>query len=133
MFWSQNTGGKGGKEDKSGIRDYGRASIAVVINAFGPTLYWRGALQLGGTQSGGSYAVPPALVLVYLAFLAGVVVFAHHPAIFMGLFLFFLGMALAYSRHIAQCRASLPLEARFCRASCSISLPDSIASTFDTA
>ena len=25
-FWSQNTGGKGGKEDKSGIRDYGRAS-----------------------------------------------------------------------------------------------------------
>ena len=30
-FWSQNTGGKGGKEDKSGIRDYGRASIAVVI------------------------------------------------------------------------------------------------------
>ena len=39
-FWSQNTGGKGGKEDKSGIRDYGRASIAVVINAFGPTLYF---------------------------------------------------------------------------------------------
>ena len=29
-------------------------------------------------------------------FLAGVVVFAHHPVIFMGLFLFFLGYTVAY-------------------------------------
>ena len=37
--------------------------------------------------------------MVHLAFLAGVVVFAHHPAMFMGLFLFFLGVAQAYSRY----------------------------------
>jgi Na+/H+ antiporter NhaD/arsenite permease-like protein len=36
--------------------------------------------------------------VVHLAFLAGVVVFAHHPAIFLGLFLFFLGVAQAYER-----------------------------------
>ena len=39
------------------------------------------------------------LVLVHLMFLVGVVVFAHHPAVFMGLFLFFLGVAHAYERH----------------------------------
>jgi hypothetical protein len=32
-------------------------------------------------------------------FLAGVVVAAHHPVIFMGLFLFFLGIASAYGRY----------------------------------
>jgi hypothetical protein len=38
-------------------------------------------------------------VLVHLTFLAGVVVFAHHPAMFMGLFLFFLGITHAYRHH----------------------------------
>jgi hypothetical protein len=37
--------------------------------------------------------------LVHLAFLVGVVVFAHHPPIFMGLFLFFLGITHAYEHH----------------------------------
>jgi hypothetical protein len=36
---------------------------------------------------------------IHLAFLAGVVVFAHHPVIFMGLFLFFLGYAQAYAHY----------------------------------
>ena len=34
-----------------------------------------------------------------MAFLVGVVVFAHHPVVFMGLFLFFLGYTTAYARH----------------------------------
>ena len=34
-----------------------------------------------------------------VAFLVGVVVFAHHPVVFMGLFLFFLGYTTAYARH----------------------------------
>jgi Na+/H+ antiporter NhaD/arsenite permease-like protein len=38
-------------------------------------------------------------IIVHLLFLAGVVVFAHHPVIFMGLLLFFLGYAKAYERH----------------------------------
>ena len=32
-------------------------------------------------------------------FLLGVVIFAHHPAIFMGLLLFFIGYSAAYPRH----------------------------------
>jgi hypothetical protein len=43
--------------------------------------------------------VPLSLVAVHLAFLVGVVVFAHHPPIFMGLFLFFLGITHAYEHH----------------------------------
>jgi hypothetical protein len=36
---------------------------------------------------------------VHLFFLASVVFFAHHPAVFMGLLLFFLGFATAYERY----------------------------------
>src|SRR3546814_14454188 len=44
-------------------------------------------------------AVPAAVILIHLAFLILVVVFAHHPPVFMGLLLFFLGFATAYQRH----------------------------------
>ena len=44
-------------------------------------------------------AVPWTVTVVHLLFLLGVVVFAHHPAAFMGLFLFFMGYATAYARH----------------------------------
>ena len=43
--------------------------------------------------------VPLPVVAVHLAFLVGVVVFAHHIVLFMGLFLFFLGFTAAYQRH----------------------------------
>ena len=43
--------------------------------------------------------MPFLVSLIHYAFLAGVVVFAHHPVIFMGLFLFFLGYTTAYSAH----------------------------------
>jgi len=77
-----------------------KAAIAVVVNALGVTLLFRKELaKLSATGSGDSDGVPLVLVLVHLAFLAGVVVFAHHPAMFMGLFLFFLGVAGAYSRY----------------------------------
>ena len=35
--------------------------------------------------------VPPIVVAVHLAFLLGVVLCAHHPVVFMGLLLFFMG------------------------------------------
>ena len=78
-----------------------KAAIAVAVNALGATLLFRKELaKLSATDSGtSSDAVPLLLILVHLAFLAGVVVFAHHPAVFIGLFLFFLGVAHAYSRH----------------------------------
>lgn len=78
-----------------------KAAIAVIVNAVGAALVFRKELaSLPLTPSAqGSTPVPLALVIANLAFLAGVVVFAHHPAIFLGLFLFFLGVAHAYQRH----------------------------------
>ena len=76
-----------------------KAAIAVVVNALGATLLFRKELGQLSPAGGGGDAVPLVLVLVHLAFLVGVVMFAHHPAMFMGLFLFFLGVAHAYQRH----------------------------------
>ena len=78
-----------------------KAAIAVGINALVTTLVFRrelGALAPASTD-GATPRVPFVLTLVHIVFLIGVVVFAHHPAIFMGLFLFFLGVAHAYTRH----------------------------------
>lgn len=43
--------------------------------------------------------VPFGVIAVHLALLAGVVLLAHHPVAFLGLFLLFLGFAQAYERH----------------------------------
>jgi predicted cation transporter len=77
-----------------------KAAIAVAVNAAAAAFRFRHELGPMG-QSGGADMprVPHLVVLVHLLFLAGVVVFAHHPAVFMGLFLFFLGFASAYERH----------------------------------
>ena len=39
------------------------------------------------------------MVVLHLVFLGIVVLFAHHPVMFLGVFLFFLGVAQAYERH----------------------------------
>jgi len=80
-----------------------KATIAVIANTVIVTIAFRkelGALsvQSPDTVSNPSH-VPHLLVAVHLLFLVGVVVFAHHPAVFMGIFLFFLGIAHAYERH----------------------------------
>lgn len=82
-----------------------KAAVAVLVNALGVALVFRQELAQLPAASGETAAadamppVPAALVAVHLLFLVGVVVFAHHPAVFMGLFLFFLGVAHAYERH----------------------------------
>jgi hypothetical protein len=79
-----------------------KAAIAVLVNSIGIAILFRkelAGLPLLSDASSKTQAAPAPLVVVHLAFLAGVVVFAHHPAIFMGLFLFFLGIAHAYERH----------------------------------
>ena len=43
--------------------------------------------------------MPMLVQAIHIAFLAGIVAFAHHPAVFMGLFLFFMGFATAYPQH----------------------------------
>ncbi|MES2585114.1 MAG: putative Na+/H+ antiporter [Pseudomonadota bacterium] len=79
-----------------------KAAIAVVVNAVAVSLWFHkelAQLPLQTDAQDAAPAVPPLLVAVHLAFLVGVVVFAHHPAIFMGLFLFFLGITHAYEHH----------------------------------
>jgi hypothetical protein len=77
-----------------------KAALAVTVNALGATLVFRKellTLRLG--EDGTQQRVPALIVAVHLAVLGGVVAFAHHPRVFMGLFLFFLGFASAYSQH----------------------------------
>jgi hypothetical protein len=78
-----------------------KAALAVAINALGATLLFRRELTVLPAARGDRHAppVPPALTFIHLAFLAGIVVFAHYPAIFIGLFLLFVGIADAYARH----------------------------------
>jgi len=78
-----------------------KAAIAVVVNALGAALILRKEL-LGfssPTPDARDNAVPKTLIVVHLLFMLGVVIFAHHPAVFLSLFLFFLGVADAYERH----------------------------------
>lgn len=76
-----------------------RASIAVLFNASIMTLLLRKHLKDAQpvSTSAAQQPVPRTVRAIHLAFLAGVVVFAHHPVIFMGLFLFFLGYSQAYA------------------------------------
>jgi hypothetical protein len=76
-----------------------RSAIAVFVNALGVTLLFAPELrrlQMAGEEK--SEPVPLWLTLVHLACLAGIVVAAHHPVVFVGIFLLFLGLASAYNR-----------------------------------
>ncbi len=76
-----------------------KAAIAVTVNAACLTLLMRRELVGLGDPPVARMTVPPVMVAVHLAFLLGVVLFAHHPVVFMGLLLFFIGYATAYSAH----------------------------------
>ena len=78
-----------------------KAAFVVAVNALAITMIFRRELgRLGGIAAGS--AIPPVplpIIAVHVAFLVGIVLFAHHPAAFMGLLLFFIGFATAYDRH----------------------------------
>ncbi|HSI47591.1 MAG TPA: putative Na+/H+ antiporter [Ideonella sp.] len=80
-----------------------RAALAVLFNA--ALLAWcfrRELVAMAKPVSGPVTAdapVPLAMMAAHGLFLLGVVVFSHHPAVFMALFLFFLGFTHAYERH----------------------------------
>ncbi len=77
-----------------------KAALAVSVNAVGAALLFRRELsRLEPALGPVGATVPPILVLVHVMFLGLVVVFAHHAALFMGMFLLFLGVASAYPRH----------------------------------
>lgn len=78
-----------------------KAALAVLLNASLLTFLFR--RELAGTGGQGKVAetlgVPVSVALIHLVFLVAVVVFAHHPSIFMGIFLLFLGYTEAYERY----------------------------------
>lgn len=81
-----------------------KSALAVTVNALAVTWLFRRefeqikAIDAAEPTSQGS-KVPISVVLIHLFFLVLVVLFAHHSAVFMGLFLFFLGYTAAYERH----------------------------------
>ncbi len=84
------------------IRTFGwKAAVAVLINASVlSALFFKELRALSAPKpQPASMRIPLALTLAHLFFLTAVVVCAHYPPIFMGLFLFFLGVAHAYERH----------------------------------
>ena len=77
-----------------------RAAVATVINATVLCWWIRNHVGTGNTSGHPTEAPVPFVVsAVHLAFLAGIVAFAHHPVVFLGLFLFFIGYVQAYPRH----------------------------------
>ncbi|MCH8620286.1 putative Na+/H+ antiporter [Undibacterium sp. TS12] len=84
-----------------------KAALAVLFNATVVSVlmrrYLKQATNTGWTDMASAgerrQTVPLIVSIIHLLFLAGVVVFAHHPVFFLGLFLFFMGYTQAYERH----------------------------------
>ena len=83
-----------------------RAVAAVVLNAGVLTLICRKYLLDGDAKAAEPAddhderpPVPYGVMAVHLVFLIGIVLGAHHPAVFLGLLMLFLGYAEAYKRH----------------------------------
>lgn len=77
-----------------------KAALAVCANALAVALIFRRELAaLPPVSHELKGRLPRWVLAVHALFLAGVVVFAHHPPVFMGLLLFFLGFAAAYPQY----------------------------------
>ncbi len=77
-----------------------KAAVAVFFNALVTTLvFQRQLVRLPKASKSNDANIPFGVLLVHVVFLAGVVTFAHHPAAFLGLFLFFIGFAQAYPKY----------------------------------
>lgn len=78
-----------------------KAAIAVLVNATAATFVLRRHLRPAPRPEDvpAEARVPLSVVAVHLGLLAGVVLFAHHPVVFLGLFLMFMGFTQAYERH----------------------------------
>lgn len=78
-----------------------KAAIAVFINATIMTYMLRKHITNieNSTETVKKAKIPLMVSMIHLTFLVSVVIFAHHPVIFFGLFLLFLGFTQAYERH----------------------------------
>jgi hypothetical protein len=78
-----------------------KAALACAVNAVGAGLLFRSHLAQVSADAPALARIetPWPIVLVHLILLAGVVSANHHPPVFIGLFLLFLGFAEAYKRY----------------------------------
>jgi len=81
-----------------------RAALAVFINAILLTFIVRSALVDSPDSTPESTAskrppVPPVVIAIHVLFLLGIVLAAHHPVLFLGMLMMFIGYAHAYSKH----------------------------------
>ena len=79
-----------------------KAALAVLVNASVVTFLLRAPPAAAPTppvDGDDARRCRSLVALIHLAFLAGVVLLAHHPVLFLGLFLLFLGFTQAYERH----------------------------------
>jgi Putative Na+/H+ antiporter len=82
------------------LQNFGwKAAIAVFANAFIAALLMNRERFNLGQPTTTRMTVPLMIVIIHLAFLLGIVVFAHHPVMFMGLLIFFIGFASAYAMY----------------------------------
>lgn len=77
----------------------GKAALAVMVNALAVTWLLRRELSAISTAVPAEPPVPMGVTTVHLLMLGAVVVFAHHPVVFIGLMLLFMGFASAYQQH----------------------------------
>jgi hypothetical protein len=80
-----------------------KMALAVFINAAVITFVFRKELATlpapSATGKTATAPVPWIVSLVHLLILGGIVAFVHHPPVFMGLFLLFMGVASAYPQY----------------------------------
>jgi hypothetical protein len=77
-----------------------KAALAVLVNATGMVFLLRTHVRKSpDTATADAAPVPLSVSLIHLLVLGGVVALAHHPVLFLGLFLFFLGYTHAYERY----------------------------------
>ncbi|SFL64409.1 putative Na+/H+ antiporter [Rugamonas rubra] len=82
-----------------------KAAIAVLINASAVTFLLRRHLRPPPSLTVAEadvIKIPLMVAAIHLAFLAAVVVLGHHPVLFLGIFLLFLGFTQAYQRYQDQ-------------------------------
>ena len=76
-----------------------KSALAVSVNALMATLLFRRELgDLPRSVDANGEKLPGWVSALHVLFLVGVVTFAHHPPVFLGLFLFFMGFAAAYPK-----------------------------------
>jgi Putative Na+/H+ antiporter len=77
-----------------------KAAVAVFVNAVVLTYLFARELKAMPYSSQSPYTgVPGWMVVLHILFLVGIVLFAHHPAAFVAVFLLFMGVATAYPAH----------------------------------